>query len=854
MAQNTSNYVHFVPDVPTNPDFPEKFKFHLVESIEELKELLKEPHDLMGFDIEATGLSPEKDDIVSYSFAFDEREGYNVPCFHDAKVNNGNPGLGEEAIELIYDYMVNKAKWVAIHNYSYESQMFEWHGFTDLSDIHKKMWMGIEPYQEVVNTTICVNKNEVVIRKDNTQMSLFEEPEVLPIYETKDIKTPFTKEQVNHYIKYDMSKVRYFDTMISCWLSDTNDPKVGLKKYEEKFLGWRSSSFAETLDDKVNFKFTNYHDPKIIEYTCLDAMGAVGLARVSKKYYLEARTSGQIDMKFVYVLNRCMYNLQRLNKDYLLQYDVELTDTLSNMEQELYKIAGEEFNIKSTRDKSRIFDKLGIETAKSEKTGLRGTGKAALAVRPKNLTPEANKFIDLLLAYTATSTIKNNFVKNILAACDNEMHPRFGRFNFRTTVVPSGRLAASGDKSGTGYFINVNIQNQPKPHPQDYHCVHINEAPEAIKNAFKNPLGSKYEYKDSIQWKTSKREYTIVRILDYLFCPIYYLKHEHEQYPDDFPFNNEGPEAKIVEGADQHLNIRSVYLPFDDDDYILSIDYSGQELKAATMLSGEPVWVEAFSTGQDAHKATAMKVFCADGTPYNKEMRKLAKSLNFGILYGMAAYSIYSKGYAKTIEEAEDFYEKFKKGLPVLFKYLDNNAKKGKTTGTVNTLFGRPIRVKYWLDNPERRIQSFGFRACCNYTIQGTGADVTKSSIIKIFNKYLSKPEWRDIVKWHSTVHDEVNFSIKKDYTRELCKDINSIMTLQLPGKSFPFDTGLSLGLKWGQLFDFEYDKKTFELDHPKWSDLGEKPDCFKEQEIEYKDEFDVDKFKEIVEADTSTD
>ena len=99
MAQNTSNYVHFVKDVPTNPDYPDKFEYHLVESIEELKDLLKEPCNLMGFDLEATGLSPEKDEIVSFSFAFSDREGYNVPCFHDPNENNGNPGYFSQGVE-----------------------------------------------------------------------------------------------------------------------------------------------------------------------------------------------------------------------------------------------------------------------------------------------------------------------------------------------------------------------------------------------------------------------------------------------------------------------------------------------------------------------------------------------------------------------------------------------------------------------------------------------------------------------------------------------------------------------------------------------------------------------------------
>lgn len=831
MAQNTSNYRHYWDDVPTNPNFPDKFKFNLVTSIEQLRELLKEPCNLMGFDLEATGLNPEVADIVSYSFAFSETEGYNVPCFHDAKTNDGNPGLGEEALDMIYDYMVNKAKVVAIHNFSYEAMMMEWHGFTNLSDDHKRMWMQLEPYKEVINTTICTNKDDVVIGRKG-QMSLFDPEEVLPTYETKDIRTPFKPDQVGHYIKYDMSKVQYFDTMISCWLSDTNDPKVGLKKYEEKFLGWRSDSFTDTLGDNVNFKFTKYTDPKIIEYTCLDAMGAVGLAKYTKRFYLEAKTSGVLDMKFVYPLARSMYNLQRFDRDSLLKYDRELELQLNDIEQKCYEIAGKEFKIKSSQDRAIIFGELGIDTGKKGKSGRMQTGKAALAgLNKSGLRKEAQDIIKYTQEYTATSAIKNTFVKNLIDACSNELRPNFGRFNFRTTVVPSGRLAASGDAMGTGYTINVNIQNQPKPHPQDYHCVHIDEAPQYIRDKFKNPDGS---LKDIIHItrhiipvqtdaKEFDRDYEIVRILDYIFCPIVYDEIEHHRYPDDFPFENKGPDAKIVEGADQYLNVRSIYLPFSDDDYLLSIDYSGQELKAAAMLSEEPVWVEAFSRNEDAHKATAMKVFCADGTPYDKSMRKLAKNLNFGIVYGMAAYSIYSRGYTKSLEEAERFYNQFQVGLPTLFKWLDTNAKMGETKGYITTLFGRPRRVKYWMTHREPKMRAFGRRTCCNSPCQGTGADVTKRSVIEVFNNYLDNPEWKDKVRWHSTVHDEVNYSVKKTYAKELSQKINQMMTLKLPGRTFAFNTGLSLGLRWGQLFDFEYDIETFELSHPKWDDVGEK-------------------------------
>lgn len=798
MAQNSQAYQHFIGDTFPDKNFPNNYNFILVESIEQLKELLANPVSLLGFDIEATGLNPETDDIVSFSFCYEKYTGYNVPVAHDAATNGGNPGLGEEALDLIYDFMVNKAKFVAIHNYAYESKMFEWHGFTDMDDYHKRMWLGLEKYEE----------NEF-----------------------------FTSEQVCHYLKYDMSKVNYFDTMVSCWLSDTNDQKTGLKKYEEKFLGWKSSSFEETLGDEVNFKFTNYRDPSIIQYTCLDAIGAFGLALVTKKFVQEARESGKIDMTFIYVLMRCSTLLQRLDPDILKGYEEELSDHLYKLEQECWEIAGGPFNLKSTKDKARVFESLGLNTGEVGKSGVMKTGKDLLAKLKKSLdkSDPNYKLLDNISQFGILSTVKNTFVKNLQSACDSGgFRENYTRFNYKTTHVPTGRLSAAGDKRSLGFYSDLNIQNIPKPHPADYHAIHIEEAkklnPELVQLGWDE---EKQEYKDYWYYQTEKRNNKIVRILDYLFTQVTWKniiineEGKTEKWPDDFPFNNELNNPMIEEGADQHLNMRSAMLPFDDDDYILSLDYSGQELKAAAMLSKEPVWFEAFANGGDAHKQTAYAVFGEEN--YDKEKRKLAKGLNFGIIYGMEAYSIYSRGMASTPEEAEDFYNKFKAGLPVLFNWLESVVQLGKRNGTVHTMFGRPRRVKYWLDNPSWKFKSFGERTCKNTVVQGTGADITKSATIRVFNSVLSNPKNKTIIRFMSTVHDEVNYSVKKKYIRDVAKIVNKLMTIWIPGNDkFPFDTGLGLGLRWGELFDFNYDKKTFEILEPKWDPLPPKP-------VEYK-------------------
>lgn len=859
MAQNIRRYVHFVKDAQTNPAFPDGFKFHLVKSIDELKEILKEPHNLMGFDLETTGLSALVDDIVSFSFAFSEYEGYNVPCFHDASLNNGNPGLGEEALELIYEYMTTKAKTVAIHNFSYECTMMEWHGFTSLSKEHQKMWMDIREYEDEIYTDVCINQDQVLIKPDG-QMSLLDPPEVLPIYEKRLVKTPFPRDRVGKFLKFDMSKVNYFDTMISCWLSDTNDPQVGLKKYEEKLLGWRSATFTETLGDSYNFKFTSYDDPKITQYACLDAMGAVGLAKVTKKYYDEANVndmgivpgSGKNDMNFIFTITRTCYTLQRLDTERIKPFEEELKAKLSQLESELYEMAGEKFNIKSTKDKQRIMiknmkmtclplSKTSIERGRTVEDCIAAgeglsTSKTALATITGQLDPEQAKFVKTLLRFSALSTLHNNFVKNLYDACFNHpIHPGYGRFQFRTTVAATGRLSAGGDKNKTGWNINVNVQNQPKPYPTYYHTIHIDEAPKQIRDQFYNEDGS---LKDIIHYQTivngEPRDNEIIRIINYLFCKIVFMEEGGERYPDDFPFENEDKQPKMIEGMNQDLNVRSIYLPYKDDFYIMSLDYSGQELKVIALMSKEPVWLNAFTHGEDAHKATAMKILCNDGTPYNKKMRMIAKSLNFGIIYGRQPYSIWQSGVTQTLEEAEDFYQRFREGLPTLFKYLDKVAIDGKNKGVVKTMFGRPRRVKYWVDHDTKKYQAFGMRTCYNSPVQGSGADLIKLAINTIYRDVVNSPKYADDIRWHCTVHDEVNYSVRKSKAAEIGKLVNKIMTFRPPGAPYAFDTSIGFGLRWGQLFDFYYDKETFDLTTPKWEDIGEKPDVFKVTEKQH--------------------
>ena len=168
--------------------------------------------------------------------------------------------------------------------------------------------------------------------------------------------------------------------------------------------------------------------------------------------------------------------------------------------------------------------------------------------------------------------------------CNNDYHPNRLRFSYKTTEVPSGRLAAGGDKKNP-YFAALNIQNIPKPHVEMWYYITVKEAiehiPGIVDYMFEERDGQKVEKRD---WKYTKRTltsdgvekeitYTMTRILDWVFA--------------DKPFEIDGVQEYIIEGFQQDRNIRSCFMP-DEGRYWVSIDYAAEELRIAALLSNEP--------------------------------------------------------------------------------------------------------------------------------------------------------------------------------------------------------------------------------------------------------------------------
>lgn len=260
---------------------------------------------------------------------------------------------------------------------------------------------------------------------------------------------------------------------------------------------------------------------------------------------------------------------------------------------------------------------------------------------------------------------------------------------------------------------------------------------------------------------------------------------------------------------------------------------SGEELRIVANLYKEPVWVNAFLTGSDVHKATAVACFGEEN--YDKQKRRMAKVVNFGKIYGMSPQSMQEKFPELSLDFCEQFMKDYVKGLPYIFSGQDRDIRRAKKEGTVYTVFGRPRRVKYWLQSPDPKMRGFGARTVKNSQVQGAGGDLLRLMVKRIWDA-LFAPGTYDI-QFRSTVHDEINFSVARAQALEIIPKIIKCMTVKVPGWSVPMECGLEVGTSWGQTFAFDYNLETNTYT-PHWEPV---PEDHEEPEPEVEEEIDPD-------------
>ena len=572
------------------------------------------------------------------------------------------------------------------------------------------------------------------------------------------------------YVKFDMSKVKIYDVMVPVWLSDTNFKMPSLEWASLHFLGIKQPSFKETTAGVENFHYI--HPEKAAYYGASDAICTFQLAVVTKKYFQEGGYAAKLDNWMVYPLNHLERERISLDRKALMHQEERMTERVAELEEEIFKEIGKPINLNSPQQVSEAFQSIGVDTGQYTKSGYMSTS-IVLFERMTNEKldkwPVLRKFVE----YKQSYKILSSYIQ-VLAKEAKEVG--YLRCNYKTCQVPTGRLASGKDEKNS-YFSKINIQSIPKPDERLYYVLDLGDR-------------GLFNKKENI-------------IMGYQFILAEYDDGELVSGKDKFGDKYIG----LAEGLDQDLNVRKAFLAGDsesedkenDTEWIFcSIDYAAQELRIPTNFCREPIWLDAFVNNKDVHRETAINLMGKEN--YSKEARGKAKGANFGILYGMTAESLADR-FRMSKAEGQEFYDNYKATLSTLFGWVDRICRRARRDGTAYTYFSRPRRIRYYFENNQA---GFGYRTIVNTTVQGTGADVLKIAILKLWRNLYNHPENKNDARFLTTVHDEIDMALRRDRLEELLNIAVDSMRIELPEWPVPLEVEASLGYSWGNVFPFE--------------------------------------------------
>ena len=240
-------------------------------------------------------------------------------------------------------------------------------------------------------------------------------------------------------------------------------------------------------------------------------------------------------------------------------------------------------------------------------------------------------------------------------------------------------------------------------------------------------------------------------------------------------------------------------------DYLLaSFDYSQIELRIAALMCQDPYFIKVFKEGGDIHLAVAMKVFNVKENEVTSDMRRRAKVINFGILYGMGVNAL-RQNLNTERKEAQEFYDNYFAQFPTIGSYLESIKDFAKKHGYTQTLFGRK-RYFPGINSSIPFIRAMAERMATNAPIQGTAtADIIKIGMKKV-EEELNKAGLLEEVKLILQVHDELVFEIKKDKINQAVEIIEKAMKDVIPHEFLanlepvPLEVSVGIGENWGEL------------------------------------------------------
>ena len=521
---------------------------------------------------------------------------------------------------------------------------------------------------------------------------------VRPFFESESI------EKIGQNLKYDVKvlqnydievKGHLFDTMLAHYLINP-DMRHNMDVLSETYLNYTPVSITELIGKKGKNQLSMRDVPleKQTEYAVEDADITFQLAQHFRPELSEAKTDTLFE-KIEVPLLRVLADMEReginLDKGFLNGLSLELEEDIKKLESEIYKQAGEEFNIASPKQLGEIlFGKMKlVDKPKKTKTGQFSTSEEVLSYLAKE-----HEIIQNVLDYRGLAKLKSTYVD----ALPNEVQAHSGRVHtdYMQTVAATGRLSSN----------NPNLQNIP------------------------------------------------IR-------------------------------------TERGRQVRKAFIPRDENHVMLAADYSQIELRIIAALSEEDTMIEAFKNGEDIHASTASKVFNVPIEEVTREQRGNAKTVNFGIIYGVSAFGL-SNQTDLNRTEAKELIDTYYKTYPKLKNYMGEQVDFARENGYVQTVLGRRRYLKD-INAGNQVVRGAAERNAVNAPIQGSAADIIKIAMINIHKK-LSEGNYK--TKMLLQVHDELVFDCYKPELEEMKQLIKTEMENAYE-LAVPLDVEVGIGENW---------------------------------------------------------
>ena len=467
--------------------------------------------------------------------------------------------------------------------------------------------------------------------------------------------------------KYGITLKSYEDTMLLSYVLDAGLNRHNLDLLAKIHLNHENIKFKEVVGTgKSEVTFDEVKIEDAYKYACEDAEITLKLYNIFKDRIVKEKCFQVYDIleiPLVDVLARMENNGIKIDKTILNKLSDTFTKDLIGLEKKIYKIAGEKFNIASTKQLGDIlYEKLKISGTKKTKKGNFATNVNVL----EDLAGKGHEFPKLVLDWRQKSKLKNTYTDS-LPEFINQKTKRI-HTSFLLAATTTGRLASS----------DPNLQNIP---------IKSKEGKE-IRSAFVSEKGNS----------------------------------------------------------------------------IISADYSQIEMRVLAHVADVKELKKAFKNNEDIHSITASQIFECDIKKINEDMRRKAKAINFGIIYGISSYGL-AKQISVSNPEAEKFLFSYFKKFPEIRDYMQETLKFCRKNGFVETMFGRKCHFPN-INDKNHTLKSFQERAAINAPIQGAAADIIRFAMINIDKKIIKK-EIKSMLLVQ--IHDELLFETKDaDLKREI--------------------------------------------------------------------------------------